>query len=68
MKPKKVRIVEEPRALDKEEGAEVLGGLSCISYEPCSFLFSTHCGEFAEDGLCGDSASPTKIYCSGYSK
>lgn len=65
---KKIRIVEEPKALDQEQSSEIVGGLTCTSYEPCSFLFGTNCGDFEEDGLCGDSTDKSKVYCSGYHK
>lgn len=65
---KKIRVVEEPKALDQEQSSEIVGGLTCTSYEPCSFIFSTTCGELEEDGLCGDSTDKSKIYCSGYRK
>lgn len=65
---KKIRIVEEPKALDQEQSSEIVGGLTCTSYEPCAFLFSTTCGELDEDAPCGSSTDKSKLYCSGYHK
>lgn len=41
MSLKKIRVVEEPKALDQEQPPKIAGDLTCTSYEPCSSIFVT---------------------------
>ncbi len=63
---KKIQIIDAPKELqlNDEDLLNFMGGVNCISYEHCSFLFDSTCGSFNSSAC--DDGSGSDVKCISY--